>query len=107
MGTETPRRYRLNRELRPEPLVYAADCQRAMKDAIAERSHAFLAAADAGHSMRAISEAVGLTPSAVHKVVVGAERLRDGGYIYVPARLNAGREAEATSTRRGTGSSAC
>ena len=77
-------RYRRDRNPSPGPLEYAAACQRAMHEAIGERSRAFLAAADAGWSMRAIGEAVGLTPSMVHRIVVAEEVARENGYIHVP-----------------------
>lgn len=76
-------RARRDRNPRPEPLEYAAACQRAMHEAIGERSRAFLSAANEGWTMQQIAQAVGLSPAGVHKIIVREEELALGGYEHV------------------------
>ena len=80
------RRYRRGVQAPEGALKDAARAQREMHEAIGERSRVFLAAADAGHSMRAIAEATGMSVAMVHRIVVAEEQLRDGGYVHVPKK---------------------
>lgn len=75
----------------PEPLEYAAECQRAMHEAIGERSRAFLAAADAGHTIDSLAQRTGMSRAMVWKIIKREEELREAGYITPPPRKRIGR----------------
>lgn len=71
--SQTQTRYRRDRNPEPGPLERAVSAQATLNEALRVRPHAFLEAANAGWSMRQIGEAVGMSPQAVHKIVVAAE----------------------------------